>query len=316
MQFDYLREFQLVASMLNFTKAAKVLHISQSSLSKHIIELENNTGLMLFDHESAKPKLTPIGNEFLKEISLIVSSYDAALSKCLAMQAAGLRTLTFQEASLSAGMRVLYHGIQKYSTSHPNTDICFSDMRNCSSIIDALERNVVDIALDMQCDSANQKNYVQEMDDIGYRIMPIYQGPSVIWFRTDNQLIECDRVILENIVNTPIMTSSGKNFDSVRPAINALFLREGVAPHFKMVHMATRSSLSAYFLSDYGNSVLITTELMINDDRFNTREDIVYKISEDPKLYMTIYLVTSKQNTLANEFFDFTEPIISTCYSD
>ncbi len=305
MRLDYLKEFQYVASTLNYTKAAKALSISQSSLSKHMIELERNTGLKLFNHNAAKTTLTSIGNEFLKEVSLMLSSYEAAVKKCLELQEQGFRTLTVHEASLSAAMRILYRCVQKYASNRPHMDISFDDLRNCSSATDALEKKVVDVALDMKCGIDSQKAYMQDMADKGYRVLPVYSKALIIWVKKDNRLAELDRLRFSDIKNVPIMTSSGKVFDSVRLGLIDLFAQEDLIPRFKMIHFATLSSNSSYFLSDFGDAVLFTTDAMIDDGRLSLREDIVYKETDDPKLHATIYLITDGENKLGLDFLDY-----------
>lgn len=305
MRLDYLKEFQFVASTLNYTKAAKALNISQSSLSKHMIELERNTGLKLFNHDAAKTTLTPIGNEFLKEVSLMLSSYDVAVKKCLELQEQGFRTLTVHEASLSAAMRILYPCVQTYASTRPNVDISFDDIRTCNSAVDALKRKVVDVALDMKCGIDSQEAYVRDMSNEGYRVLPIYSEALIAWVRKDNRLAECNRLRFDDIKHEPIMTSSGKVFDSVRLALIDLFAREDLIPRFKMIHFATLSSNSSYFLSDFGDAVLFTTNAMIDDRRLSLRGDIIYKTTDDPKLHATIYLVTDTQNKLGLDFLDY-----------
>ena len=51
----------------NFLNAAETLHISQSSLTKHIQKLEKELNVSLFDRNSRKAVITEAGKYFYKE---------------------------------------------------------------------------------------------------------------------------------------------------------------------------------------------------------------------------------------------------------
>lgn len=50
---------------LSFSQAAEKLNITQPALSKHILNLENDLGIKLFDRNSAPIRLTPAGAHFI-----------------------------------------------------------------------------------------------------------------------------------------------------------------------------------------------------------------------------------------------------------
>ena len=66
MNFTQLRYFVSVAQLENVTKAARLLHITQSSLSKNIAMLEEELGMELFDRGSRKIVLNQQGRRFLE----------------------------------------------------------------------------------------------------------------------------------------------------------------------------------------------------------------------------------------------------------
>lgn len=70
-----LNVFISVARNLNFTKAAKELHISQPAVSKHIQELEAIYGVQLFERHSNHIMLTNHGEVFLGYAKSITESY-------------------------------------------------------------------------------------------------------------------------------------------------------------------------------------------------------------------------------------------------
>lgn len=71
MNFLSLEYFVVVAEELNITKASQRLFISQQSLSKHIIKLEDELNVQLFERQPAF-ELTYAGSRFLKTASKIL----------------------------------------------------------------------------------------------------------------------------------------------------------------------------------------------------------------------------------------------------
>ncbi len=72
MDLKQLRYFTTVAQLQNVSKAAEILHISQSSLSKQIARLETELGVLLFDRNGKKIRLNPAGMRFYDYSNLVL----------------------------------------------------------------------------------------------------------------------------------------------------------------------------------------------------------------------------------------------------
>lgn len=65
LELDYIREFVTLAETGNFQEAADLLFIAQSSLSRHIKNLEDSLGVSLFDRTTRKVSLNRYGKLLL-----------------------------------------------------------------------------------------------------------------------------------------------------------------------------------------------------------------------------------------------------------
>ena len=61
--FRQLKTFESVARLLNFTRAAEELHLSQPAISMQIKQLEDHAGMALFEQIGKKTFLTQAGEQ-------------------------------------------------------------------------------------------------------------------------------------------------------------------------------------------------------------------------------------------------------------
>ena len=81
MDFNTLSEFVELANTLSFTATARAMHLSQSTLSRHISDLENELKARLFERGATSVKLTPAGKAFYKRAEFWVRGYHSALGE-------------------------------------------------------------------------------------------------------------------------------------------------------------------------------------------------------------------------------------------
>ena len=96
MDVRQLRSFVALAKALNFTRAAEMVHLTQSTLSHQIAKLEAQTGKRLFTRGTRQVELTPEGDVLLSHAVRALAELDAAM----------LALSTDAEASVSGELRV------------------------------------------------------------------------------------------------------------------------------------------------------------------------------------------------------------------
>ena len=80
MEFHQLRYFCAIADSGGFSRAARLTHVSQPSLSQQIHKLEEELGAQLFDRIGRTVRLTELGRAFLPRARALLSDLEAARS--------------------------------------------------------------------------------------------------------------------------------------------------------------------------------------------------------------------------------------------
>lgn len=141
MTLKQLEAFYWAATCLNFSVAAERVHVSVSSLSKRIAELEASLGVPLFDRSGRAAELTPQGEQLLPRIRTLL--HDAAQLQQAAGRSVGLQgrcRLGFGELS---GLTWLPRLVQKVAELHPALQL-----EPHADIGQVLEQRIVDGELD------------------------------------------------------------------------------------------------------------------------------------------------------------------------
>ncbi|WP_304173072.1 LysR family transcriptional regulator [Pseudobutyrivibrio ruminis] len=74
METSIFNEFLILEETNSFSKAAEQLRISQASLSRHIKQLEDEYGMLLFERTTQKMKLTPYGESLVQYARIILEA--------------------------------------------------------------------------------------------------------------------------------------------------------------------------------------------------------------------------------------------------
>src|SRR4030095_15689453 len=87
-----LQSFVTVARLGSFTRAARLMHLSQPALTKQVRQLEETLGVRLCDRSTRTVELTRIGNELAPVVTQLLQEIEAVVAntKELAAQSRGV----------------------------------------------------------------------------------------------------------------------------------------------------------------------------------------------------------------------------------
>ena len=125
MQFDYMNEFIVFAHHLNMTNAAAELHMAQSTLSKHIKQLETTVGCPLISFRNGKTYLTKAGAHFLNCSTHILTSFNQLVDECQDISDVDiLPEITVQTPALTdRASEAYYRFIRSIRRSNPDLQV-------------------------------------------------------------------------------------------------------------------------------------------------------------------------------------------------
>ena len=81
MELRHLRYFQAVAEELNFSRAAKRLHVAQPALSRAVKQLEHALGAQVLERTRHHVRLTPAGAVLLRETAGLLQYVEEAIRR-------------------------------------------------------------------------------------------------------------------------------------------------------------------------------------------------------------------------------------------
>ncbi len=258
MKIESLNEFIVVAHHLNFTSAAAKLHISQSNLSKHISELEQELGVELIQR-GKQLKLTAAGMAFHEDAIQIHHMYLGAVARCRDVAQQTDEQLTIQDPYIFDIMgEILYKAAKKFRDDNPYTMLRFSTEHKKKSF-EALNEGKIDIAFSVDCCDEERISSIEKRQNVIF--YPVVQEPLYIWCRNDHSLTKLDEVTLKDILTVPLNMTTIRCFDPMRFAVLALFednLGKGVRPNLRTFPSET---LNEFFMNTQDpEAIFLVTE--------------------------------------------------------
>lgn len=162
MELKQVEYFIKVVETGSFSAAADELYISQSSLSKQIMALENELGFSLFDRSKRKIVITPAGKVLLSHARNLYSAYQAMLVEVAPYKTAP--SLSIIAIPVIAQYKIASH-IAQFKQANPEFQLALEE-REAAAILPALNNHQFDLAFlrDNYLDK-NIYNYIEVAHD-------------------------------------------------------------------------------------------------------------------------------------------------------
>ena len=285
--FKDIREFICLAQVCNYQEAADLLYISASSLSKHIMALENTLGVPLFDRTTRTVKLTVYGEAFYKYAQQMVEVYDECMNELnsLRIDSEYHLSIGYMERLEQCG---IVEQLSEFITETPGTSI---DTIADNNPIELLKNQKCQFIFDIK-ESPNPNEY----NSILYRTDKL-----VAVVPKDHYLACEEKVHLEDLRFEQFIHHKEADIYASDHNFMNLCKEAGFTPH---IVMSTNYTATVTKLVRQGSGIAILNKMNIPAAMLSS----VATVEIEPEVIFNIYLIYSKKlklTSVSRQFLNF-----------
>ncbi len=249
MNFRILIYFLTVVRERSITKAADMLHITQPTLSRQLMQLEEDLGVKLFDRSQRKFTLTPAGSFLAQRAADIVDLVEKTEHDIKDQETNLSGNICFGAGEI-ASVNLLADIIHAFQQKYPN--VTFELFTGTTDIIhQKTEKVLIDIAL------------LQEpIDMLNYSFLTLPQQEEMgILMRTDAELAGKESVSAADLENRPLLLPT-------RLQLHSLILNwlSGNISKIKLIGTCNLQG-NIFPLVEHMNCYAITVKTSLPDDK-------------------------------------------------
>jgi DNA-binding transcriptional LysR family regulator len=247
LNISLLREFVVLSQVLNFTKAAAILGVTQATLSKHLTVVERAVGERLLERTTASVALTPRGERFLEDANNVVLQFDRALfdrgrtaeaPKCVVL--AGFEHPWLEDALAEAVCSFHREGLRVDLALEGRSFVLASEM------LEESQADVVFLASPHGVDLA------------GRRSRALFSDQLVAMLPVDHALATREELALSDLEGEPLLVPKGTPAFDMHHWVRELCERRGFQPRIvirrveRAIELITTRAFDEVFLAAAG----------------------------------------------------------------
>lgn len=269
MDFRQLRYFITIVQEMSYSKAAKLLHISQPSLSNAIMKLEKEVDLQLLERNTRGIELTEAGAIFHSRSQDLLRRFNNMKVEFEEMKQVGSGTISI--GSIESFKFWFPKIIRTFKNDHPAIHLKIREILGEEHVIEALNQYQIHFTI------TNQPINHAEIISI-----PLYKEQFMLLVHKDDDLNEKDSITLHDLAGKELIVSTS-GFQT-RDDIMEAFKNEKVNPSifYEIERLETACSLV-----DEGLGITILPESYIKS--VVTRNTAILEINS-MFLHRTVYM--------------------------
>ncbi len=249
MNFTQLKSFHAVATAGGFTKAAKLLGVSQPALTIQVRALEETYGVSMFHRKSQGVVLTELGRKLFRVTSRIFGLVSEA-EDLVAAEAA------LKEGHLKVGADGPYFVMDllaEFTARYPGIRVS-AEMGNTETLLQGLSDYRTDVAM-----------LTAVALDPAYYAVPYGYQTVVVFVRRDHEWARRDSIALDELDGQPMILREPTSV--TRRILEDALAGTGIAPRVVM-ELGSREAVREAVAAGLGAGVVLESELG-QDDRLH-----------------------------------------------
>jgi DNA-binding transcriptional LysR family regulator len=223
MELRHLRYFAAAAEALNFSRAAKKLHVSQPALSRQIADLEDELGVELFKRERQRVTLSGGGRFFLPLARRILCDAETSVQQLRETHGGSERVLRIGFISTFADDFVA-PAVRQLRKLHPRLKVSLFDLPPRSQL-DRLRAHELDAAL---------LGNLDERDRADFRVVRLGRYPMAAVVPADDALATRRSISVGDLRARDFISLSNSAFPGRRDFLRGICQPHGFEPRITL----------------------------------------------------------------------------------
>ena len=285
MELRVLRYFVAVAREESITGAAESLHVTQPTLSRQLMELEEELGKKLFIRGSRKLTLTDEGVLLRKRAEEIIELVEKTETEIITSDEIINGDIYIGGGETDA-MRIIAQTAKKLQKEYPNIRYhIFSG--NADDVTERLDKGLLDFGILIEPADIKKYEYIKlPATDIWGLLM-----------RKDSPLASCDTIKPENLLNIPLLCS--------RQSMVGKEISEWIGLDYDKLNIVTTYNLvyNASLMVEEGIGYALSPDKLVN----TTGNSVLCFKPLEPKLEVGLNIVWKKSQIFSKAAKKFLE---------
>lgn len=254
---DHSREFIVLAQCLNYTLASGRLNVSQSSLSRHIADLERQLGFQLFERNPLT--LTSAGRYYMESVSEVIERLDAIVDHGRLMAKEGDQTISvYMLPSDGLYASIVYESVTCMRREQAGFSPRFQYNDRMHTVFDAVRSGKADVGILLDRPVGVPEGLACEW---------LVDSPVTVWLHEDNPVLRSPDFSFEDLVDCYLVRSTNQSSQSWFDGMAAVFRAHGLEPNY---HLKDLENKESFFLNLGVDEVVLESDSGETVCRYNS----------------------------------------------
>lgn len=242
---EQIEEIRELARTLNFNTAAQVLHMSQSTLTRHVAALEKRLGFRLFSRSPMG--LTQAGQYYVTAVAKLAEEYNQIVETCSVMAKRDQESVCVNMVAATNSLwgDVIYEAITRMQDGYPNIPEPHLSIHKSMSIESSVFSGLADVGMVFR--------EPVELPE-GFACIKIAELPLAAYFKQTSPLAEFDQVSFSMLADYYLVCPSSPQLQTTFDGALDAFQRNNTTPRYRIRNFTDFDRV--YYLLDEDEYVL------------------------------------------------------------